>query len=78
MDIKVSQGFRTDRLKLLRATGEHPYDYEREGILTKCLPKIFFNGNSVLVSFIQLIDMRLILLFKYIDRVKNFKNISSF
>ena len=51
-------------------------DYEKNGILTKTLPRIFFKGNSILVTFLQFIDMRIIMLFKYIDKLKNFKNIT--
>ena len=53
------------------------YDYEKNGILTKTLPKIFFKGNSILVTFLQFLDMRIIMLFKYIDKLKNFKDIRS-
>ena len=49
------------------------YDYASEGILNKTLPKILFKGNAVLVTFLQLIDLRLIMLFKYIDKIKRFK-----
>lgn len=76
MDIKVGDDFRTNRFNLYKITGENPYNYAEEGILTKCLPKILFKGNSVLVAFLQLLDMRLILLFKYIDKIKRFKYIS--
>ena len=40
------------------------YDYARNGILNKTLPKVLFKGNYILVSFLQLIDMRLVMLFK--------------
>lgn len=49
------------------------YNYEQEGILNKTLPKILFKGNAILVTFLQLIDLRLIMLFKYIDKIKRFK-----
>ena len=52
------------------------YDYAKEGILSKTLPKILFKGNTILVTFLQLIDLRLIMLFKNIDKVKRFKWIS--
>lgn len=78
MDIKVGNNFRTERYKLYRRLGRIPYDYESEGILIKCLPKILFKGNSLLVSFLQLIDMRIILVLKYIDKLKKFKYISQY
>lgn len=52
------------------------YDYATEGILNKTLPKILFKGNAILVTFLQLIDLRLIMLFKNIDKIKRFKWIS--
>lgn len=76
MDIKNSTEFRYNRFKLYNDTGIDVYDYERYGILNKCLPKIFFKGNSFLVTFLQLIDLKLIMILKYIDRVKRFKYIT--
>ena len=73
MDIKNGIDYRYKRYTLYNKTGNMKYDYETEGILNKCLPKILFKGNGLLVSFIQLIDRRIILMFKYIDRLKQFK-----
>ncbi len=78
MDFKNSLDYRTQRLEYFKRTGKNPYDYEKYGILTKTLPKILFKGNSILVTFLQLIDLRIITMFKYIDRVKRFKYISWF
>lgn len=69
-------GFRTDKYSLYDKVGDNAYDYEKHGVLTKCLPKILFKGNSILVSFLQFLDMRIIMTLKYIDRVKKFKWIS--
>ena len=46
------------------------------GILNKILPKVLFKGNSVLVTFLQLIDLRVIMMLKYVDRLKRFKYIT--
>jgi len=74
MDIKNKQNKRTEFFSKFDQVREvEPYDYEKEGILTKSLPKILFKGNAILVSFLQLIDMRLVMMFKYIDRLKRFK-----
>lgn len=74
MDIKVTDDIRTQSIMLTDDISDvKPYDYAKEGILTKTLPKILFKGNSILVTFIQLIDIRLIMMFKYIDRLKRFK-----
>lgn len=56
---------------------DNRYDYEKHGILTKTLPRILFKGNSVLVTFLQFLDMRIIMMFKYIDKLKHFKNITT-
>ena len=74
MDIKTPDDIRAQAISYVDdVTNVKPYDYAKEGILTKTLPKILFKGNSILVTFIQLIDIRLIMMFKYIDRLKRFK-----
>lgn len=77
MDIRTIANKRTNYFTKFNDLVETPpYDYASDGILTKTLPKILFRGNTVLVTFLQLIDLRLIMLFKYIDRLKRFKWIS--
>lgn len=77
MDIKNKSNKIKDNLKEFNVTDEfEKYDYSSEGILRKTMPKILFKGNAILVTFLQLIDIRLILLFKYIDKIKRFKWIS--
>lgn len=75
MDVRANSNFRYHNLNQLNRN-RYYYDYATQGILRRCMPKILFSGNSVLVSFIQLIDMKLIMLFQYIDKLKNFKKIS--
>lgn len=76
MDIKNSLNYKNEYLNEYNKIHNNKYDYEREGILTKCLPKILFKGNSILVTFLQLMDIRIILCLKYINRLKNFKYIT--
>jgi hypothetical protein len=76
MDIKNSLDYRTYQYTSHNLLGNNVYDYAVYGILNKCLPKIFFKGNSILVSFLQLIDMRIIMLLKYVDKLKRFKYIT--
>ena len=83
MDIKQSENYRTTKYEDMynyNNIGNNKYCYEREGILRKCLPKILFrpNGNIVLLTFLQLIDARLIVLLKYIDKLKKFKYIANY
>lgn len=78
MDIKNSLDYEYDYFKKFDIDGKNRYRYEEDGILTKCLPKILFRGNTVLTTFLQLIDLRLIMLFKNIDRIKYFKDIAHF
>lgn len=74
MDIKNALDFKTYRFTQYNIEGRNKkYDYARNGILKLCLPKVLFKGNTLLVSFLQLIDMKCIMLFKYIDKVKQFK-----
>lgn len=74
MDIKNNVDYRTYKYTMYNDTGHHPYDYTRYGILTKSMPKILFKGNPVLVTFLQFIDARLVVLFKTIDKLKHFKH----
>lgn len=79
MDIKQSLSYRYDTYENLgkyNNLGENKYNYSEEGILRKCLPKFIFKGNSIFVTFLQLIDLRIIMILKYIDRLKRFKYIS--
>ena len=76
MDIKSSIDLKTSRYTEYNLLGNNKYDYARYGILNKCLPKILFKGNSLLVAFLQLIDMRLVMMFKWIDKLKHFKHIT--
>ena len=76
MDIKNNISFKTDRYNLYNQIGNMKYDYARNGILEKCLKKILFRGNSIFVTFLQLIDLRIIMLLKYIDKLKQYKYIT--
>lgn len=78
MDIKNGLDFRTYSFTQYNNLGSNKYDYERYGILNKCLPKILFKGNHIFTSFLQLIDVRLVLLFKQIDKIKHFKHITMY
>lgn len=78
MDIKQSTGYRTEELKKFQYLGNNKYDYAKNGILNKTLPKILFKGNAILVTFLQLIDLRLIMLTKYVDKLKKFKYITQY
>ena len=76
MDIKQNLIYRSEEFKQFEFLGENKYDYAKNGILNKTLPKILFKGNSILVTFLQLIDLRIIMLLKYVDRLKRFKYIT--
>ena len=76
MDFKNALNYRTGNIENYNNKAFNKYyDYASHGVLSKCLPKIVFKGNPVLVSFLQLIDIRIIMLLKYIDKLKHFKNI---
>lgn len=78
MDIKNSVEFRKGSLDQYDTLKHRGYDYAKNGILTKSLPKLLFKGNTIFVTFLQLMDMKFIFLFKYIDRLKRFKYITSY
>lgn len=77
MDIKQSLNYRYDNFNQYKVDGNNKYDYRKNGILNKVLPKILFKGNSIFVTFLQLIDLRIILLLDYIEQMQKFKYISS-
>ena len=76
MDIKQALDYRTETFKQYTVNGIQNYDYSKEGILTKTLPKVLFKGNSLFVTFLQLLDLRIIMLFKYVDKIKHFKHVT--
>jgi hypothetical protein len=76
MDFKNSVEYRFEEYNQYNTLGDDKYNYAKYGILNKCLPKVLFKGNTILTSFLQLIDVRLVMLFKQIDKVKRFKYIT--
>ena len=58
--------------------GSIKYKYDEEGVLKRCLPRILFKGNTIFTTFLQLIDMRIIMTLKYIQRLQQFKFISRY
>ena len=77
MDVKNKIDKRVEEISEFNMLSEiEKYDYASEGILNKTLPKILFKGNAILVTFLQLIDLKIIMMFKYIDKLKQFKWIS--
>ena len=78
MDIKQSDNFRDQNLKQLNYTGDNKYDYEKYGVLAMTLPKILFKGNSIFVTFLQLLHLRIIMMLKTVDKIKYFKRISDY
>ncbi len=78
MDFKNSTDFRHGRLVTYLKDGNNRYNYAEQGILNKCLPKILFKGNPMLTTFLQTIDIKIVMLLKYIDRLKDFKNLHKY
>lgn len=83
MDIKRNSDYRIQQyedIKQYNLLGDNKYDYARNGILNRCLPKILFRpqGNLILVTLLQLIDARLIVLIKYIEKLQKFKWIENY
>jgi len=78
MDHKQSLDYRFLQYCKNTDTKFNKYDYMREGILNKVLPKILFRGNPTLVSFLQLIDVQFISMFKSIQSVEKYKHITNY
>ena len=77
-DFIVNKDFKWHIYERSNNLGSQKFDYGYEGILYRCLPKILFKGNPNIVAFLQMIDMRLIMMFKTIDKIKHFKNIHKY
>lgn len=56
MDVFHNLGYRNEDVAKGVRNGSNAYDYENGGILEKCLPKILFKGNTLFVTFLQIID----------------------
>lgn len=78
MDIKQSDTYRNKELRKLTIDGSNKYDYEKNGVLNKVLPKILFKGNSIFVTFLQLIDLRIIMMLKTVNLLNHFKRVSDY
>lgn len=53
-----------------------PYDYEKNGLIKHLLPqKIISTNNSILQFILKYYEANIIFMLKYIDHLKNFKNI---
>lgn len=78
MDHKQSLDYRYVGYQDCNTFGRKKYDYGKNGILTKVLPRILFRSSPKLVAFLQLIDMQLISMFKSIQSVERFKHITSY
>lgn len=53
-----------------------PYDYAKDGLLNKIMSNTILNTtNPVLQIILQYIESSLVFVMKYVDILKNFKNI---
>lgn len=53
-----------------------PYNYKRDGLLNKIMSPVIVNTtNPMLKVIIEFVESSLIYLMKYVDILKNFKNI---
>lgn len=78
MDIKNSLDYEHKYYTKFDIDGGNNYKYEEDGVLSKCIPRILFKGNTILTTFLQLIDLRIIMTLKYVDKLKKFKYISHY
>lgn len=53
-----------------------PYDYEKDGVLSRTISPVILNTtNPVLKTLLQYVETSLVFIMKYVDILKNFKNI---
>lgn len=69
-------GQRYINYKLWGVTKQTPYDYEREGLVKRIVSKpIALSQNPVLKIVLQIYEFSVVFVLKYIDILKNFKNV---
>ncbi len=71
-----SNGARFKNYSLWETTKQTPYDYERDGLVKRILSKpITDTDNPILQTILKYYETSIVFLLKYIDILKNFKNI---
>lgn len=69
-------GTRYDNYSLWESTKQTKYDFKRDGLLNKIMSKNIVNtDNPILKIMLNIYEYSIIFIFKYIDILKNFKNI---
>lgn len=75
MEIRTN-GTRYIRYKTWNKTKNESYDYEKNGLLKHLMShKIIESENSVTQFILQYFEKSMIFLMRYVDELKNFKNI---
>lgn len=75
MEIRTN-GTRYIRYKTWNKTKNESYDYEKNGLLKHLMShKIIEAENSVTQFILQYFEKSMIFLMRYVDELKNFKNI---
>lgn len=75
MPIRRELGTRYHEHDFIEVRKHHPYDYKKEGILTKYLPEVITKANNETTRYVLTwVDASLVWLSEYIDYLKNFKN----
>ena len=69
-------GYRYRDYYLWESTKQTPYNYEREGLVKRLVSKpISQSENPILKLVLQIYETSVVFIFKYIDILKNFKNV---
>lgn len=72
----LPNGTQFDRYKYWDKSKHNPYDYERNGLLKHIMSsKIVNTNNTILKKLLTFFERSLIFIMKYIDDLKNFKNV---
>lgn len=75
MEIR-NNGKRFEKYNKWEYQRNRPYNYQRDGLLNKIMsPAIVNTTNPMLKVIIEFVESSLIYLMKYVDILKNFKNI---
>lgn len=78
MDVKYANTYRTGKYMICSDLNDNKHHYEIDGVLPLVMPRILFQGNAILTSFLQLIDCMLVNMMKTVEKIKNYKSITSY
>lgn len=78
MDHQYGMEYRTGRYKYISDLKDGKHHYEIDGVLPLVLPSKLFKGNTILTSYLQLIDSMFVNIMKTIEKIKYWKCLTKY